>query len=396
MKKDLRKIVVLLLFSFSFCISSTFAQAPQKMSYQAVLRDDGGALITNNSVGVQISLLQGSANGDAVYIETHSPTTNDNGLVTLEIGDGTVVNGIFADIDWSEGPFYVKTETDPDGGTDYTISGTSELLSVPFALYSANGGTPGPQGPVGPQGTEGPQGPEGVEGSQGPVGPEGPAGAVGETGPAGSFPEGTSAGDMQYWDGTQWVMIPAGEEGSTLTNCNGVPTWGPCPVLYEIGDIGPAGGYVFYISDGGLHGLEAAPSDQYIAPTGPPDPDFVFVSWWNGVNTSTGATGTEVGAGQSNTDAIISSQGDGIYAASLCNELIVGEFSDWFLPSFDELMLMYENLYLSSIGNFIEGPYWSSTEQDMDHAMGVMFFNGETGPIPKYVDGINIRAVRAF
>lgn len=119
---------------------SLYAQAPQKMTYQSVVRNSSDALIANSSVGVQISILQGSVSGSAVYIERHTPTTNINGLATLEIGTGTVVAGSFGTIDWSNGPYFIKTETDPNGGTTYSISGTSQLLSVPYALYAESSG----------------------------------------------------------------------------------------------------------------------------------------------------------------------------------------------------------------------------------------------------------------
>lgn len=117
-----------------------YAQSPQKMTYQSVIRNTSDALISNSSVGIQISILQGSVSGTAVYIERHTPTTNINGLATLEIGAGTVVAGSFGSIDWSNGPYFIKTETDPNGGTTYSISGTSQLLSVPYALYAETSG----------------------------------------------------------------------------------------------------------------------------------------------------------------------------------------------------------------------------------------------------------------
>ncbi|MDC8003370.1 hypothetical protein POV27_04870 [Aureisphaera galaxeae] len=121
-----------------------FAQAPQKMSYQAVARDAGGTLITDTAIGVQISILESSGTGTAVYVETHTPTTNANGLFTLEVGDGSVVSGDFTTIDWGSDSYYLKSEIDPTGGTSYSIEGTHQLLSVPYALYSnstANGNT---------------------------------------------------------------------------------------------------------------------------------------------------------------------------------------------------------------------------------------------------------------
>jgi len=112
------------------------AQTPDQISYQAVVRDGGNNLISNQTIGVQISILQGTTTGNAVYIETHTPESNENGLVTFEIGTGTVVSGDFTTIDWTNGPYFIKTETDPTGGTSYTITGTSELLSVPYALHA--------------------------------------------------------------------------------------------------------------------------------------------------------------------------------------------------------------------------------------------------------------------
>jgi len=115
---------------------SVFAQSPQKISYQAVVRNASGVLQANQAVGMKISILQGSETGIAVYVETQTKTTNANGLVTLEIGSGTIITGSFSGIDWSNGTYFIKTETDPAGGTNYTITGSNQILSVPYALYS--------------------------------------------------------------------------------------------------------------------------------------------------------------------------------------------------------------------------------------------------------------------
>lgn len=137
MKTFTNKIIkASILFSLIFSLFSASAQAPQKMSYQAVIRNNSNALVTSTVVGIKTSILQGSVSGTAVYVETQAPTTNSNGLVTLEIGTGTIVSGTMAGIDWSAGPYFIKTETDPAGGTNYSITGTSQLLSVPYALHS--------------------------------------------------------------------------------------------------------------------------------------------------------------------------------------------------------------------------------------------------------------------
>jgi hypothetical protein len=120
----------------AFCLLVTVsAQSPQKLSYQAVVRNSAGKLIQNSGVGVRISILQGSLNGPVVYTETHHAITNVNGLVALEIGGGTTV-GNFSAINWANGPYFLKSETDPSGGTVYNITGISQLLSVPYALHA--------------------------------------------------------------------------------------------------------------------------------------------------------------------------------------------------------------------------------------------------------------------
>ncbi len=106
------------------------------MNYQAVIRDGSNQLVKNQSVGMQISILQGSVNGVPVYVETHTKSTNANGLLTVVIGGGQTVSGNMGGIDWSNGPYYLKTETDPTGGSNYTITGTSRFMSVPYAMHA--------------------------------------------------------------------------------------------------------------------------------------------------------------------------------------------------------------------------------------------------------------------
>ena len=134
MKKLYTILVAVLLTSVSY------AQAPEKMSYQALVRDANNDLVVSQDVGIQISILKGSEM-TPVYVETQTPTTNINGLVTLEIGTGNVENGDFSTIDWGADTYFIETETDPTGGTNYTITGTSELLSVPYALYATKAGS---------------------------------------------------------------------------------------------------------------------------------------------------------------------------------------------------------------------------------------------------------------
>lgn len=126
---------VLVLLTFALYLVPSFAQSPEKMSYQAIVRDASNNLVKNQVVGMQISILQASAEGAAIYTETQTPTTNANGLVSIEIGTGATTDDL-STIDWAIGPYFIKTETDPTGNTSYTITGTSQLLSVPYALHA--------------------------------------------------------------------------------------------------------------------------------------------------------------------------------------------------------------------------------------------------------------------
>ena len=124
-------LVTLLFVSFSI-----LAQSPKQISYQAVIRDANNELLQNKALGVQISILKNSIEGDAIYIETHTIVTNDNGLLTLSMGAGAIVSGDFQGLDWASGSHFIKIEVDPNGGTNYTITHSSQLLSVPYALHA--------------------------------------------------------------------------------------------------------------------------------------------------------------------------------------------------------------------------------------------------------------------
>ena len=106
----MKKIYSIVLFLISVSAS---AQSPDKMSYQAVLRNIDGTLMKDQAVSIQISILQSSATGTTVYQEDHSPSTNLNGLVSLHIGTGNTTSGTFSAIDWSAGPYFLQTDIDP-------------------------------------------------------------------------------------------------------------------------------------------------------------------------------------------------------------------------------------------------------------------------------------------
>ena len=290
-------------------------QAPQKMSYQAVIRNSNDSLLVSTPVGMRISLVQGAPSGTVVFSETQTATTNANGLVSLQIGMGTAVSGTFACIDWAAGPYYVKTETDLAGGTNYTIISSNEILSVPYALFSANGPT-GAQGPAGPQG---PIGLTGVDGTPGATGPQGIQGETGATGPQGV----------------------AGPSGSSTT--------------YSIGLSAEQGGYIFWVSTDGKHGLVAETQDQG------------YTTWYEAQNLI------------SNPNNHFSPNG--------------AKFRDWRLPTKFELNEMFfQKDAIGGFGNYI---YWSSTEFALNYAWDQDFTNGYQDFFNKD-NSANVRAVRAF
>lgn len=124
------------------CLSS-IAQAPQMFRYQAIARDATGATLADQPVGFQMRIIQGSPGGTAVYVETHSITTNEHGLANLTVGTGSVVAGAFSTIDWGADSYYLEVNMDATGGTSYTTMGTSQLISVPYALYAETAGSGG-------------------------------------------------------------------------------------------------------------------------------------------------------------------------------------------------------------------------------------------------------------
>lgn len=129
--KHIFKILMLIALPISL-----FSQAPQKMSYQAVIRNTNGQLISNSLIGTQVSIRQISPTGVVIYRETHSDSTNTNGLISLEIGSGSIISGSFSSIDWNNGGYYIQIQTDPNGGTNYTLDITTQLVSVPYAFHS--------------------------------------------------------------------------------------------------------------------------------------------------------------------------------------------------------------------------------------------------------------------
>jgi uncharacterized protein (TIGR02145 family) len=135
MKKFSITLVFVLIFS-----STMFAQAPQAINYQAIVRDTNGVIISDQNVNLKISILSDSVDGVVVYSETHDVITNSMGLINIRIGRGQVISGIFENINWGITSYYLKTEADLTGGSIYLLIGISQLISVPYSFYSGLSG----------------------------------------------------------------------------------------------------------------------------------------------------------------------------------------------------------------------------------------------------------------
>lgn len=204
MKKIIFSVAFLLLI-----IQNGLAQAPEGVNYQSVIRKLDGTVMVNASVGVKVEIRQNNPTGTVVYSESFNSTSSSQGLINLIIGRGTVINGLFSNIDWGNGPFFCEISIDDAGGSNYLSMGVQQLLSVPYALYAKESGN-GPVGATGPQGPVGATGPAGATGPQGPIGPIGPTGAVGPAGPQGVIGATGPAGVA----GPQGPVGPAGTTGS--------------------------------------------------------------------------------------------------------------------------------------------------------------------------------------
>jgi len=201
---------------------------------------------------------------------------------------------------------------------------------------------------------------------------------------------GTAAGQMQYWNGTTWVTIAPGTNGQILEFSNGVPTWVNKNLSnLSVGDSYQGGIIAYFLQSGDpgydanvRHGIIAAPGDQSAG-----------IQWYNGSYNYTMASYSSLGYGNSNTNTIVASQGAGSYAARLCYDLVLNGYSDWFLPSRDELSKLYQNR--TAIGGFSNGSYWSSTEYNDDWAITYDFNSGIWNTIIKE-NTYYVRAIRSF
>jgi hypothetical protein len=369
------------------------AQAPNKISYQAVIRNSNNTVVSNHAVRMRISILQGTATGSSVYTETQSPTTNANGLIAIEIGTGTIVSGSFANIDWANGPYFVKTETDPYGGSNYTLTGTSQLLSVPYALYAKTAGNALPT-PTG--GTYG----QSLFNCNGHL-QWGPCLPIVQTNQAATISNDSvllggsiinnGGGNVSEY-GVVWSTSPVPTVNNfkqintdlntnfTITLTGLQPNTQYYVRTYAINETGIAygneisfksakfqlrqlyaGGIIFYLDSSKEHGLICGTSS------------IGNYEW--GCNNSNVGWGTSVnfGSGLSNTQNIMAACSGNNVAARVVKTSTINGYSDWYLPSEGELFMIKQN-----VSNFNLGPtgtFWSSSQDSQVHAKRVLLSN---------------------
>jgi hypothetical protein len=307
------------------------AQSPQQFKFQAVARNAEGNPYASEQLGVRISILRGSATGFVDYSERHLVATSPFGVFDLAIGAGVPLSGDMEDIDWGSNAYYIKVDIDPAGGTSYLTLGTSQLLSVPYALYARESGSGGGGDPTSqlqnliynpdtqtltitqgnsvslniptggatqilsfdpstnelsisdgntvvlPTGAPGPQGPAGAVG---PTGPAGPAGADGATGPAG--PQGPAGADGATGpagpqgpagaDGAPGPEGPMGPEGPQGPAGTGINLLGTVPTVADLPASANAGDLYIVAADGNGYAWDGMGWNNVGAIQGPAGP----------------------------------------------------------------------------------------------------------------------------
>jgi len=223
MQKFISTLVIFHLAIFSF------AQSPEAFKYQAIARNSSGNTLNNAMLTVRPSIHQGTPTGLIIYQESFSVTTNSFGLFNIEIGNGTPSVGSFSAVNWGNGNKYIEVEI--NFGSGYLSMGSSQLLSVPYALYSANA-SPGPTGATGPTGDKGDAG---VAGSNGATGAPGVNGVTGPTGATGLLAVGAAGGNTPYWNGSTWITTSSNiyNNGSKI----GIGTVSPIQKLDIMGNV---------------------------------------------------------------------------------------------------------------------------------------------------------------
>jgi len=288
----MRKLYILM--ATLLMVANLWAQSPQKMTYQAIIRDANSQLITNKSIGIRVSILQGSSNGTIVYNQALTTTTNINGLITIELGETVDFNAI----NWSNGPYFIKTEVDPSGGINYSITGTSQLLSVPYALHAKTAeGLSGAISETDPVFSSWDKS-TGVTINASQVSNLSPVATSGDYTDLTNTPQGTAIGQIQYWNGANWINLDAGTNGQVLAIINDIPQW-----VEDNIQVGTAIGQIQYWNGNNWINLDAGTNGQvltifnntpqWVASNTPQGTTFGQLLHWNGTSWAILDAGTE-------------------------------------------------------------------------------------------------------
>ncbi len=343
------KRTLLLVTSFLlFAIVTTMAQSPDAFKYQAVARDAGGQILANQAVSFQISILQGSTSGSSVYSETHSTNTNSFGLVNMEIGNGTVASGDFSAIDWGMDSYFVQIEMDENGGNNFQLMGTSQLLSVPYAIHAKTAESV-------PDDEDGDPSNElqdiSISGQE----------LTLSNGSTVTLPDEVDDADA---DPTNEIELPTGGSNGQILSTDGAGNYswidnedGGDTTTYSIGDLAH-GGIIFYVNTEGTHGLVAANIDQHD-----------YETWYDSHDNLNNPDHHDVEG---------------------------AKYYDWRLPSRWESTMMYNNLKANGLGGFDDFGYWIGAEFSPDKAYCEDFAISGQIDVSKTMNFLHVRAVRAF
>ena len=371
MKKVLFSIVI-----FKTILLSSFGQAPESFSYQAVARNSG-MIVTNQTLGFRVKILQGSPSGPSIYTEYFTPTTNAYGLVTLQIGTGATSDD-FSAINWGNSSFFIETSIDFSGGFSYVVMGTSQLLSVPYALHSktaenyindlVDDADSDPNNEIqaisfvndtlylsnGGQVYLGEYNIDLVDDAD-----SDPSNEI-------ELPLGGNDGQVLKTDGSgNYLWINQTVDTDSQLDSTAITNMGfTAEKTYTIGLYPELGGYVFRISPDGKHGLVAETQDQTTS-----SPVFIptnFSKWYMAQN---------------------------IISNPQTHSLDGQKFSDWRLPTFLEAYELYP--YSSIVGGFSPVKYWTSTENEASDSHAVDFTDGTQRTPLKYLQ-YKVRSVRDF
>ncbi|MEQ9102463.1 MAG: DUF1566 domain-containing protein [Imperialibacter sp.] len=427
------------------------AQVPYAISYQGLVRNANNVVVANSTVSLRVSIIKTTATGSIVYVETHSTTTDGNGIFTVKIGEGSSSDN-FAAINWLSDKYFLKREIDPAGGSNYTISGTTQFLSVPYALYAntaesvllddgkvlvgessgkSSGKTVGDDLTISNSGM--------VTISSDAVG----SAEILDNSLSASDLATSAVGSDEIANGSimdtdldkvnitvSGFAVPqndTGANGQLLSNVadpnldmdaatkayvddledqlnyliKSLKEAGSIPI--QIGDY-VFGGVVAYVLQSGDPGYDANQQHGIIVAV----TDQSNLALWGCLETTiAGADGAAIGTGMQNTLDIVAGCATAGIAARLCHDLNLNGYTDWYLPSKDELNLLYlskSSINASALANggtaFVNNRrYWSSTEKNSSEAWIQNMSNGDQLSTMKTIFASSpeaVRAVRSF